>query len=79
MAKMYRDVAETGISNGDGTVTTTPKKRRLWICPKCNTVTTRIQRVQYGHVENGEFVMDEESKFQCVYCHSVYEQADFKA
>lgn len=54
-----------------------PKKRTQFKCRGCppeNPV--GLQRVQYGHIENGKFVIDEETDLACRWCHTVYKESD---
>lgn len=42
-------------------------------CPPDNP--SKLQRVQYGHFQDGKFIVDFETKVACCYCHTVYEEA----
>ena len=55
------------------------KHFKNWKCPKCQKEPTKLQQVQYGHVENGRFAVDEKTPFACVYCHAEYGEQDLKA
>jgi hypothetical protein len=41
-----------------------------WHCPnEPEEHPTKLQRVQYGHLEEGKFVVEEETEIVCVFCH----------
>jgi hypothetical protein len=56
------------------------KAQKPWHCKNCAPeIPTRLQRVSYGHIEGGEFVIDEQTELACCYCHTVYSETEIKA
>ena len=48
---------------------------KKFVCKNCPTETpVKLQRVQYGSIENGKFVVSEQTDLACCYCHTVYKE-----